>query len=339
MDFADVGEECMMKYYPKKGWLGRLLVNLCLVFAQIGFCAVYMVFVCRNLQQIFANVDFNVDTKIWILLLWPTYILFSMIKNLDRLAWLSFISNILMITTFICIFIHVFETIHNPLYLPVVAPARDLPLFFASAIFTFESIGLILPLENETRNPKRFPSLLNLGMAFVTLLYISMGFFGYLSCTDQCKGSITLNLGETGFSVAVRLMMSTSMFLSFFIQAYVPFTLVESWVANYTSEGHELLKSCVVRAGVVSITAILASTVPHLEYVIGLFGATTSTTLSVTLPALLHCMSIPKISKISLTKNIAIILFGFCVNIIGTMVLIEKVISLYKQPVLLSGKE
>ena len=66
-----------------------------------------------------------------------------MIKNLDKLAWLSFISNILMITSFVCIFVHVFETIHNPLYLPVVAPARDLPLFFASAIFAFESIGLV----------------------------------------------------------------------------------------------------------------------------------------------------------------------------------------------------
>ena len=103
-----------------------------------------------------------------------------------------------MVTSFICIFVHIFETIHNPLYLPAVAPARDLPLFFAAAIFASESIGLILPLENEIRNPKRFPSLLNLGMAFVTLLYISMGFFGYLSCTNQCKGSITLNLGETG---------------------------------------------------------------------------------------------------------------------------------------------
>lgn len=83
------------------------------------------------------------DTKLWILMLWPVYILLSFIKNLDRLAWLSFISNILMITGFICIFFHIFETLHNPAKLPAVAPARDLPLFFASAIFTYESIGLV----------------------------------------------------------------------------------------------------------------------------------------------------------------------------------------------------
>ncbi|CAB3996818.1 proton-coupled amino acid transporter 4 isoform X2 [Paramuricea clavata] len=271
-------------------------------------------------------------------MLWPVYISLSFIKNLDRLAWLSFISNILMITGFICIFFHIFETLHNPAQLPAVAPARDLPLFFASAIFTYESIGLILPLENEIRNPKRFPPLLNLGMAFVTVLYISMGFFGYLSCTDKCKGSITLNLGETPFSVAVRAMMSSSIFLTYFIQAYVPFTLIESWVLEYTAEGHEALKSCGVRAGVVTITAILASTVPHLEYIIGLFGATTSTTLSITLPPLLHSMSVPKLSKFTLAKNIVIILCGITVNIMGTAVLIGKIIQLYQQPVVLAGK-
>jgi hypothetical protein len=49
-------------------------------------------------------------------------------------------------------------------------------------------------------------------------------------------------------------------------------------------------------------------------------------------------MSVPNISKISLAKNIAIIIFGLGVTILGTTVLIEKIIRLYQQPVLLSGK-
>ena len=86
------------------------------------------------------------------------------------------------------------------------------------------------------------------------------------------------------------------------------------------------------------LSVALAITIPHLEYIIAFFGATTSTTLSITLPPLLHSMSVPNISKISLAKNIAIIIFGLGVTILGTTVLIEKIISLYQQPVLLSGK-
>jgi hypothetical protein len=51
--------------------------------------------------------------------------------------------------------------------------------------------------------------------------------------------------------------MSIAIFLSYFIQAYVPFTLIESWVVSYTSEGHETLKCCLVRAGVVTLTGEL----------------------------------------------------------------------------------
>ncbi|XP_028401845.1 proton-coupled amino acid transporter 1-like isoform X1 [Dendronephthya gigantea] len=340
MDFADVGEECIMTRYPKKGWLGRLIINICLMLAQLGFCCVYMLFVCRNLQQIFANnTDFAVDTRLWLLILLPFYILISFIKNLDSLAWLSFISNVFMIVGFVCIFIYVFQTLHNPLHLPAMAPVKNLPLFFASSIFTYESIGLILPLENEIRNIKRFPSLLNLGMAFVSVLYISMGFFGYLSCTDNCLGSITLNLGETAYSVTVRSMMSASVFLSYFIQAYVPFVLVESWVFTKTGSEPGMAKRCAIRAAIVFFTAVLAGTVPDLEYIIALFGATTSTTLSITLPAILHTISLaPNLSKFTITKNIAIVVFGIAMNILGVAVLVQKVINLYEKPKFLAGK-
>lgn len=53
----------------------------------------------------------------------------------------------------------------------------------------------IIPLENEMKKPSDFPWIVNLSMSFVTLLYVCMGLFGYMMCTDSCEGSITLNLG------------------------------------------------------------------------------------------------------------------------------------------------
>ena len=46
------------------------------------------------------------------------------------------------------------------------------------------------------KKPADFPWIVNLSMAFVTFLYVSMGLFGYLMCTGGCRGSITLNLGD-----------------------------------------------------------------------------------------------------------------------------------------------
>lgn len=54
-----------------------------------------------------------------------------------------------------------------------------------------------MPLENNMKTPQNFigcPSVLNIGMAIVVILYSTVGLFGYLKYGDETEGSITLNL-------------------------------------------------------------------------------------------------------------------------------------------------
>ena len=71
------------------------------------------------------------------------------------------------------------------------------PLYFGTAIYAFEGIGVILPLENQMKTPRDmrgWNGVLNTSMTIVTCLYIAVGFFGYLKYGDAVQGSITLNL-------------------------------------------------------------------------------------------------------------------------------------------------
>ena len=71
------------------------------------------------------------------------------------------------------------------------------PLYFGTAIYAFEGIGVVLPLENQMRTPRDmrgWNGVLNTSMTIVTCLYIAVGFFGYLKYGEDVKGSITLNL-------------------------------------------------------------------------------------------------------------------------------------------------
>ena len=73
----------------------------------------------------------------------------------------------------------------------------QLPLFFGTAIYAFEGIGVILPLENQMQTPqdlRGWNGVLNTSMIFVTCLYYAVGFFGYLQYGDDVEGSVTLNL-------------------------------------------------------------------------------------------------------------------------------------------------
>jgi proton-coupled amino acid transporter len=70
-------------------------------------------------------------------------------------------------------------------------------LFFGTAVYAFEGIGVVLPIENQMRNKNelRGPAgVLNTSMVTVTCLYIAVAFFGYLKYGENVLGSITLNL-------------------------------------------------------------------------------------------------------------------------------------------------
>ena len=73
----------------------------------------------------------------------------------------------------------------------------QLPLYFGTAIYAFEGIGVVLPIENQMRTPhdlRGWNGVLNTAMVIVTSLYIAVGFFGYLKYGEDVQGSITLNL-------------------------------------------------------------------------------------------------------------------------------------------------
>lgn len=74
---------------------------------------------------------------------------------------------------------------------------RTLPLYFGTALFAFEGIALVLPLQNSMKNPKEFSKplgVLNVGMSIVTAIYIIVGCVGYWQYGDHTEGSLTLNV-------------------------------------------------------------------------------------------------------------------------------------------------
>lgn len=74
---------------------------------------------------------------------------------------------------------------------------EQLPLYFGTAIYAFEGIGVVLPLENNMKTPQDFGGMtgvLNTGMVIVASLYTAVGFFGYLKYGETVAATITLNL-------------------------------------------------------------------------------------------------------------------------------------------------
>lgn len=210
----------------------------------------------------------------------------------------------------------------------------QLPLYFGTAIYAFEGIGVVLPLENNMKNPEDFGGLtgvLNTGMVIVACLYTSVGFFGYLKYGESVKGSITLNLGGDLLAQLVRLMMAMAIFLSYTLQFYVPINIIGPWLRQRLhGDSNRVLGDYLLRIGLVLFTFILAAMIPNLGAVISLVGAISSSTLALIFPPIIEIVTfwdhgLGKWNWI-LWKDIAIMIFGIMGFVFGSFTSIMQIL-------------
>lgn len=143
---------------------------------------------------------------------------------------------------------------------------EQLPLYFGTAIYAFEGIGVILPLENNMKTPQDFGGLsgvLNTGMVIVASLYTAVGFFGYLKYGENVAATITLNLDSNAvLAQSVRLMMALAIFLSYGLQFYVPMNIIGPWFRTlFTGEYAQNLSDTALRIVLIIFTCKLST--PH----------------------------------------------------------------------------
>jgi len=204
MDYADVvetacttGPDSVARYAT----FARKVINLFLCITQFGFCCVYIVFAATNFEQVIAhylpNLDF--DIRVYMAILTIPIIMLCWIRKLKYLSPVSLLANMLQTASLVILFYYVFQDLPSVSSRPAFGSWSKLPLYFGTAVFAFEGVSLVLPLQKDMRTPSSFEGLtgvLNTGMVIVSCLYFAVGFYGYLKYGSAIQGSITLNLPQ-----------------------------------------------------------------------------------------------------------------------------------------------
>ncbi|KAJ8670665.1 hypothetical protein QAD02_001924 [Eretmocerus hayati] len=316
------------------------IVNLFLMVYQLGTCCVYTVFIAENLQKALYDYTAIEDKRVYMLILLLPLILINWVRNLKLLAPLSTLANGITFVAFGFIIYYIFRTPISLEGKEVVGEIRNFPLFLGTVLFALEAIGVIMPLENEMKKPKKFMStfgVLHLGMALNIVLYVGMGLFGYLRFGKHVSGTITADLPheELGARI-VQISLAVAIFISHSLQCYVAIDI--SWnhyvqpKMKQTSAKTQIFWEYAIRTFLVIITFLLAVSVPELELFISLFGALCLSMLGITFPALIQTCAFWKVKASRerfylATKNTALILFGILGLVVGTTTSMQKILE------------
>ncbi|GFV19629.1 hypothetical protein TNCV_478551 [Trichonephila clavipes] len=313
----------------------QVLINALLVATQFGFCCVYFLFVGQSLHEVSLNMKVftTLDAKTITAIILPFMVFLNFIPNLDSLTSISTTAIGLQVVGLLMMLMYFFDGPFSDNFIPYISPFTKWPLFFGTALFSFEGIGVVLPLENEMKRKRSFKTIVNSGMTVVVCLYLLIGICGYLKYGVDVRPSITFNLPVGCFSEVIRLLFALAIFLSYPLQMYVAFTftlpyLKSKLICSSCNRWGGLIIEGIIRIIIVSLTCALAIGIPMLDLVIAFIGSFASSGLAIIIPAFIHAVTISKYriryKKLLIGIDIFLSIFGVFGLIVGSITSISE---------------
>lgn len=315
------------------------LVDGFMIIYQLGICCVYIVFVATNIKQVTDQYWEPLAVSTHMLILLIPLILINYIRNLKLLAPFSTLANLITFVGLGMTLKYMFEDLPPISSRELFGSLRNFSLYFGTTLFALEAVGVIIALENNMSTPQNFGGycgVLNIGMTVIVILYIAMGFFGYVKYGPEAEGSVTFNLPqEEAMAQSIKIMFAIAIFITYALQAYVPVEILWTTYLDHRIQNRKLFWEYVCRTLVTIVTFILAIAIPRLGLFISLFGALCLSALGIAFPAIIEiCVLWPENDfgplKVILIKNILLILFGLLGLVVGTYVSIVDIVKSFE---------
>ncbi|XP_061997726.1 amino acid transporter AVT3B-like [Rosa rugosa] len=309
------------------GPVGRFAVDVSIVLAQAGFCVSYMIFISNSLAYVFnySGPDRVLGMSPKSLYLWgcfPFQLGLNSIPTLTHLAPLSIFADVVDLGAMGVVMVEdVMIFLQNR---PALQAFGGFSVFFYGlgvAVYAFEGIGMILPLESEARDKDKFGKVLALVMAFIALLYGSFGVLGYFAFGEETKDIITTNFGQGLVSTLVQLGLCINLFFTLPLMMHPVFEVVER---RFWDGGYCLWLRWVMVFGV----CLVALTVPNFADFLSLVGSSVCVALGFVFPALFHLMVFKEeLGCHGMVLDGTIVVIGVIIGVSGTWSSIAEIVA------------
>ncbi|KAG0700274.1 amino acid transporter [Suillus ampliporus] len=321
--FGDIGGAL---YGP---WM-RYLILSSIVVSQIGFVCAYMIFVAENLQAfVLAITDCATDWPVhyFIFMELVIFLPLALVRNLAKLSVSALVADAFILAGLVYIFGSEMSLIGERGIAEVQAfNPKDFPLFVGTAVFSFEGIGLVIPITDAMREPHKFPKVLTGVMISLLFLFGGGGALSYLTFGSNVQTVVLVNLDQKSkLTQSVQFLYSLAILLSIPLQFFPAVRILENGLFVRSGKQDPRVKwlKNLFRFGLVAISTVISwAGAADLDKFVSLIGSFACVPLCFVYPAMLHYKAVAK-TRTEKIGDIVLGVFGMAAMIFTTALTIQ----------------
>ncbi|OHF04232.1 transmembrane amino acid transporter [Colletotrichum orchidophilum] len=307
--------QCRTRYGGGYGDLGkeisgprmRALILASITLSQIGFVCTGLVFVADNWFSFLKAVTGGanpLDSTALIALQALVIVPLAFIRNISKLGPAALFADLFIIIGVAYIWWYDISALATRGMDPSVKlfNPSSYTLTIGASIFTFEGIGLIIPIQASMKKPEHFEPLLAGVMLLITCVFTSVGALCYATFGDRTKIEIIDNYPQDSRLVnAVQFMYALAVLVGNPVQLFPAMRIIEGKIFGHRSGKKDLLtkwKKNAFRTSLVALCIVISvAGSANLDRFVALIGSFACVPLVYIYPPYLHLKGIAETRK------------------------------------------
>ena len=318
----------------------RSVILASITLSQLGFVCAGIIFTAQNLLAFLNAVTFEYgsaqpfNTNALIAVQFVVLIPMALIRNISKLGPAALIADVFILIGLVYIWQYDIAALSTRGAAPSMTlfNPSDFTLTIGSAIFTFEGIGLILPIQSSMREPHKFSYLLYAVMFIITAIFTSVGALCYATFGDETKIQIISNFPQDSKLVnVVQFLYSLAVLVGEPVQLFPAVRIIETSLLGEKATGKRSAavkwkKNAVRSAAIVTCGLVAVVGASDLDKFVALIGAFACVPLVYIYPPYLHFKAVASTSQ-EKAFDVALISVGVVACVYSTVMVVFQWIT------------
>ncbi|ORX93915.1 hypothetical protein K493DRAFT_330053 [Basidiobolus meristosporus CBS 931.73] len=304
----------------------KYMILFSIAISQIGFSCAYMIFIAKNLSdliQAISKCQMSVSDEALIMVQLVLYIPFSWLRKMHSLSSAALLANSAIFFGLIYIYVSDISILVRDGPAPLIAfNSESFGLFLGTAFFTFEGIGLVIPIVSSMKEPEKFPQLLTGAMLLISAIFISVGSLSYAAFGENVQAVILLNLPDNAVTQTAQSLYVIAIALTVPLMLFPAIRIIENALFGKKTGKYSTrvkVEKNIFRTVLCIFTAFVSlGGYSNLDNFVALIGALACIPLAFIFPAMFHLKALANKPWVKI-GDVLLLVFGTCVMIFVTI--------------------